>query len=102
MIKDMEPQESFEKPENESEQAEVGSPCEKVHLGHFREDRVRNGVLLSVVNEEAEEAEEGAHISPSIGVVKEEAGESPETFKLSGTTKATKANIEESKERPTE
>ena len=54
------------------------------------------------MNEEAEEAEAGAHISPSIGIVKEEAGESPETFKHSGTTKATKLNIEESKERPSE
>ena len=57
MIDDMETNANEAKPAFATEEQEVGSPCEKVHLGHFREDRVRGGILLSVVQEEAEEAE---------------------------------------------
>ena len=48
-------------PEISPEPPEGESPAEHVHLGHFREDMVRGGNILSVVDEEAEEGEEGAH-----------------------------------------
>ena len=74
MIDDLETNANEAKPAVATEEQEVGSPCEKVHLGHFREDRVRGGILLSVVQEEAEEAEAGAHLPRSFVAEKGEVG----------------------------